>query len=160
LGFAVLFGGDIIIGLLPSAFTQALLNDSPGEAISHQQGLRLGDPLPLILFILVMDVFSYMVKKASEMQPLARTALQHHISLYADDVVIFLRPLANDVDITLGILHLFDNDSGLRINMQKRKLFSHTVLIGSRPFYSTISPCQLLDFPCKYTKGFPSHRAN
>jgi len=74
-----------------------------------------------MLFILVMDVLCYMVQKAADenlLQPLARRALQHRISLYADDVVIFLRP-ATDMDITLDILHLFGNASGLVTNIQK-----------------------------------------
>jgi hypothetical protein len=69
-----------------------------------------------MLFILVMDVLCYMVKKASDeglLQPLARWALPHRISLYADDVVIFLCPLANDIGITLDILQLFGDASGL-----------------------------------------------
>ena len=59
-----------------------------------------------MLFILVMDVLCYMVQKAADenlLQPLARRALQHRISLYADDVVIFLRPSATDMDITIDI---------------------------------------------------------
>jgi hypothetical protein len=42
-----------------------------------------------------------MFKKASEenlLEPLARRALQHQVSLYADDVVIFLKPSAVDID--------------------------------------------------------------
>ena len=59
-----------------------------------------------MLFSLVMDVLCYMVQKAADenlLQPLARRALQHRISLYADDVVIFLRPSATDMDITIDI---------------------------------------------------------
>jgi len=101
---------DIISWLLASSSTQILLNGSPGERISYQRGLRQGDPLSPMLFILVMDVLCYMVQKAADedlLQPLARRALQHRISLYADDVVIFLRPAAADMDVTLDILHLF-----------------------------------------------------
>ena len=48
-----------------------------------------------------------MVKKASEealLQPLASRALQQRISLYADDVVIFLHPAAADIGVTLDVL--------------------------------------------------------
>jgi hypothetical protein len=67
-----------------------------------------------MLFILVMDVLGYMFKKASEediLQPLARRALQHRLSLYADDVVIFLRPSAANIGVTLDILRLFGHAS-------------------------------------------------
>jgi len=100
---------DIISGLLASSSTQVLLNGSPGNKIAHCRGLRQGDPLSL-LFILVMDILCLMVKKASEealLQPLASRALQQRISLYADDVVIFLHPAAEDIGVTLDILQLF-----------------------------------------------------
>jgi hypothetical protein len=63
-----------------------------------------------MLFILVMDVLGHMILKASEdelLQPLARRALQHRISLYANDVVLFIRPEAADIAITMDILQLF-----------------------------------------------------
>lgn len=113
---------DIISGLLASSSTHILLNGSPGERIAHRRGLRQGDPLSPMLFILIMDVLCHLVNKASEeelLQPLARRALQHRISLYADDVVIFLRPTASDINITLDILQLFGEASGLKTNVQK-----------------------------------------
>lgn len=94
---------DIISGLLTSSSTQVILNGISGERILYQRGLRQGDPLSPMLFILFMDVLHYMIKKASEedlLQPLPRRALQHRVSLYADDV-LFLRPSAADIDITL-----------------------------------------------------------
>lgn len=60
-----------------------------------------------------------MVKRATEelLQTLARRALQHRISIYADDDVIFLKPSADDIDIILHLLQLFGNASGLKTNV-------------------------------------------
>jgi hypothetical protein len=87
---------DITSGLLGSSSTQVILNGNPGERIEYQRGLRQGDPLSPMLVILVMDVLGFMIKRAVEdlLQPLARRALPHQISIYADDVVIFLKPTA------------------------------------------------------------------
>jgi hypothetical protein len=87
---------DITSGLLGSSSTQVILNGNPGERIEYQRGLRQGDPLSPMLFILVMDVLGFMIKRAVEdlLQPLSRRALPHQISIYADDVVIFLKPTA------------------------------------------------------------------
>ena len=55
---------DILCGLLSSSSTQVLLNGIPGKHIYHQRGLRQGDPLSPMLFILVMDVLGYMISQA------------------------------------------------------------------------------------------------
>jgi hypothetical protein len=67
-----------------------------------------------MLFILVMDVLKWMVTRADEeglLQPLSRRPLQHRISLYADDVALFLEPAAADITLTLRMLQLFVPDS-------------------------------------------------
>ena len=64
LGFGQLWR-DIISGLLSSSSTQVLLNGVPGDLIHHRRGLRQGDPLSPMLFILIMDVLGHMITKAS-----------------------------------------------------------------------------------------------
>jgi len=106
-----------------------------------------------MLFILVMDVLCRLIEKASEeelLQPLARRALQHRISLYADDVVIFLQPSASDIRITLDILQLFGEASGLRTNVQKSSVHPIQCLEEQRMILQNHLPCQTSEFPCKY----------
>jgi hypothetical protein len=79
LGFGLICH-DIISGLLASSSTQVLMNGILGERIVHQRGMRQGDPLSPMLFILVMDVLSHMVAKATKLgllEPLSQRALQH-----------------------------------------------------------------------------------
>ena len=64
LGFGPIWR-DLVSGLLASSSTQVLLNGIPGNSIVHQRGLRQGDPLSPMLFILVMDVLGHMVSKAA-----------------------------------------------------------------------------------------------
>ena len=70
-----------------------------------------------------MDVLGQMISKAANeglLQPLSTRPLQHGISLYADDdVVLFLRPEANDIAIIMDLVNIFGDASILRTNLQK-----------------------------------------
>lgn len=75
-----------------------------------------------MLFILVMDTLKLIITKASEaglLQPLSSLSIQHRLSLYEDDVVLCLRPVASDIDLTLNILKVFGEASGLKTNVQE-----------------------------------------
>jgi hypothetical protein len=134
------------------------MNGIPGKRIVHRRGLRQGDPLSPMLFILVMDVLSHMVSKATEMgllQPLSRRALlQHRISLYADDAVLFLRPEAADIQIAMDILQLFGEASGLQTNLQKSNVLPIRCGDDEIRVLQQHLPCEITDFPCKYM-GLP-----
>ena len=111
---------NLISGLLASSSTRVLLNGIPGETLFHRRGLRQGGPLSPMLFILVMDVFNSIVKKANDeglLQPLAARNIHHRVSLYADDVVLFLRPVATDLHLVEDILRLFGSATGLKTNI-------------------------------------------
>lgn len=78
--------------LLYTSTTRVLLNGQPGESIQHRRGLRQGDPLLPMLFIIVMDVLTALVAKAEQenlLKPLTPRAIVHRVSIYADDVVLF-----------------------------------------------------------------------
>jgi hypothetical protein len=69
-----------------------------------------------------MNVLNGLIVKAADeglLQPLSTRSIQHRISLYADDVVIFLRPAASDLHLVTRILELFGDASGLKTNVQK-----------------------------------------
>jgi hypothetical protein len=93
------------------------------------------------------------VRKAADehlLQPLATRALQHRISLYADDVVLFLRPSASYIIITLDILQLLGAASGLTTNLQKSSVLPIRCNDDDKAVLLNYLPCQISDFPCKY----------
>jgi len=97
-----------------------LLNGELGDFITHQRGLWQGDPLSPMLFILVMDVLNSLFMKAEAeglLLPLHSTG--QRLSLYADDVALFIRSEEDDLQITKNILQVFEKASGLRTNLQK-----------------------------------------
>lgn len=88
-----------VCSLLLTVHTTVGLNGEECESIKLMRGLRQGDPLSPLLFVLVMDVLQAMVTTAmaSGMLRGTGTALRSSaISLYADDAVIFLQPTEQD----------------------------------------------------------------
>ena len=51
--------------------------------------------------------------------PLVNTGLKHRLSMFADDVMIFIKPNAMDLKTCMALLQLFGEASGLRVNMSK-----------------------------------------
>ncbi|KAM0916079.1 hypothetical protein ACQ4PT_010425 [Festuca glaucescens] len=110
----------MVCGLLSTASTRVVVNGVAGCLISNRRGLRQGDPLSPLLFDAVMDVLHLMIERASAdglLAHLAPRGLRHRSSMYADDVVTFLKPERLDIHTCAAIVENFEEASGLRTNL-------------------------------------------
>ena len=102
--------------------SRALLNGQQGLAFSHNRGVRQGDPLSPMLFILAMDPLQRLLDMATQQGVLSALPLstaRWRTSMYADDAAIFINPIKDDLDSITTILQEFGRVSGLHINLQK-----------------------------------------
>lgn len=147
----------LICNLLYTSSTRILLNGEPGEPIHHRRGLRQGDPLSPMMFIIIMDVLTSLVREAENrglLHPLAAGVGQHRLSLYADDVVLFTSTDSNELNVVKNILRCFGVASGLNTNMAKS--FGIPIWCDDNQILAIndAMPCELRSFPCKYL-GLP-----
>jgi len=129
-----------------------MLNGELGEYIFHQRGLRQGDPLSPMLFILVMDVLNSLFTKAESeglLQPLHSTG--QRLSLYADDVAL---PEADDLQLTKNLLQIFGDASGLQTNLQKSSVIPIHCDENIVEVVSQSLQCTTSSFPTTYL-GLP-----
>ena len=94
-----------------------------------------------------------MIAKAANeglLLPLPTRALQHCISIYADDVALFLCSEAGDISIIMDILNLFGEASRLKTNLQKSNVLPIRCGELELAAIQNLLPCPLSDFPCKY----------
>ncbi|KAM0882550.1 hypothetical protein ACQ4PT_032242 [Festuca glaucescens] len=154
------FGARIlacICALLSTASTRVLLNGCPGSRIANRRGLRQGDPLSPQLFILVMEILHLMIEKASSMgllTPLAESGLRHRTSIYADDVIVFLRPIVLDLKVFVAIIQDFGDASGLRTNMDKCSANLIRCSSTDEEIIHRELRCPVVPFPLRYL-GLP-----
>lgn len=110
-----------------------------------------------MLFIIVMDVFNSLVVKAGNeglLQPLSGRVPGQRLSLYADDVALFIRPAEEELQITKDILHIFGNASGFQTNLQKSSIIPIRCDDNSLTAIHDTLPCTIAEFPCTYL-GLP-----
>ena len=99
-----------VSNILAPSTTKILLNGCLGSPIKHGRGLRQGDPLSPLLFILAIDPLHHLLEKATELghlSPLRGRAPKFRTSLYADDAAIFVNPSVQDMTALTNILSDF-----------------------------------------------------
>ena len=147
--------------LLGSASTK-VLNGRPGNRICHARGLRQGDPLSPMLFILAMEVLGGLIRWAesqSIFSPLRCAVVCSRVSLYTDDIVMFIKPEMNDIVAIKTILQIFGDASGLYTNLGKCVANPIACSQEELQLVENMLSCTIGAFPCKYL-GIPlsTHR--
>lgn len=146
-----------IAALLSTATSRILVNGQPGRRIAHRRGVRQGDSLSPMLFILAMEVLSRLFNLAQQegiIRGVSHPGIRHICSLYADDVVLFAHPSVNEASAIKELLRIFGDASGLRTNLAKCSI---TEIHGAQETLADIQQilgCQIAPFPIRYL-GLP-----
>jgi hypothetical protein len=72
------------------------------------------------------------------------------LSIYADDVVLFVKPILNDLVAVRHLLLAFGEASGLKVNYRKT---AATIIRGGeleKQMVTTLLHCQISEFPIRY----------
>jgi hypothetical protein len=104
-----------------------------------------------------MEVLHFMLEKATQeglLAPLAVTGLCQHTSIYADDVVTFLKPRVDDLRTFAAIVDDFEIASGLRTNLSKCSAHLIRCSVDMAAQVDRELGCRVLPFPLRYL-GLP-----
>ncbi|XP_015963081.1 uncharacterized protein LOC107487015 [Arachis duranensis] len=112
-----------------TATMSVLVNGSPSKPFKMERGLRQGDPLSPLLFVLVVDVLHRMLGEAVRNGRIAPLLVgRDHIELshlqFADDTILFCPPETETIMNYKRLLRCFELMSGLSINFDKSSLIS------------------------------------
>ena len=104
------------------------VNDQLGKYFQTRKGLRQGDPLSPILFNIVVDMLAILIARAKDdgqVEGVIPHLIENGLSIlqYADDTILLLsHDLAKATNMKL-LLCLFEQLSGLMINLHKSEIF-------------------------------------
>nr|GEV40636.1 RNA-directed DNA polymerase, eukaryota [Tanacetum cinerariifolium] len=120
-----------ISGCLKSAKGYVLVNGSPTPKFQFHRGLKQGDPLSPILFILIMKSLHLSLKKVINAGLFTGISLDNSLTIshlfYADEAIFVGKWDSSNLNIILKVLKCFHMASGLKININKSKLIRYGV---------------------------------
>jgi hypothetical protein len=107
-----------------------LIDSTPVGFFNSSRGIRQGDPLSPLLFLLIMEVLSRLLKKTEEGgfigrfqvgAPRGESLGVSHL-LYADDTILFCDACPDQLTYISRVLTCFEAVTGLRVNMNKSEM--------------------------------------
>ena len=129
---------NCIKALYTSPTAQVITNGILSPKIELARGTRQGCPLSGSLYALVAESFAQLVRLNSTIKGISVGNLEHKISLYADDTLIYISNLDQSIPNLLSLINLYGSISGYKINLSKSILCPLTHIDDER--LNTISP--------------------
>lgn len=157
MGFGYKWGFWIHVCISSASFSM-LINGTPGQMFKGERGLRQGDPLSSFLFNIVMEVLNLLVIQAESTGCLLGCKIGEEgpsiiLLQFADDSLFFIPNEELDVRNLQCIVLLFEACLGLKVNLQKSKMYA-VQDVPNLNHLAEILSCQTGMFPAVYL-GLP-----
>lgn len=140
MGFGEKWGRRMCTCISTTSFA-VMVNGSPSTFFSATRGLRQGDPLSPLLFIIAMKGLNKLIEKAKNLHLLRSIKVGNfgkqleitHL-LCADDSLMFCQLDVNSLLILRWILLCFQAVSSLKINLHKSELVELGTVVNGQTF--------------------------
>ncbi|KAM7402819.1 hypothetical protein PAMP_018030 [Pampus punctatissimus] len=123
--------------LYSSPMAAVRTNSNISALFNLQRGTRQGCPLSPLLFALAIEPLALAIRKDINIEGIIRGDLECKISLYADDLLLYIRNPLDSLPHILDTLDTFGRISGYKINLQKSELMPINPAARSISFSST-----------------------
>jgi hypothetical protein len=141
--------------ILHSGTSSVLLNGVPGKSFHCKRGVRQGDPLSPLLFVLAADLLQSIINKAKQQGllqlPLTENCGQDFpIVQYADDTLLILEACPRQLFFLRAVLNSFATSTGLKVNYLKSSMYPINVCPARLEILARTLNCQTGSMPFTY----------
>ena len=145
--------------LFNSAYSVVMLNGVPGKKFYCRRGVRQGDPLSPLLFVLAADLLQSILNKARDIGLLTapiqlNSCPDFPIVQYADDTLLVMKADARELFCLKALLNSFATTTGLKVNYQKSIMVPININEDRVDIFTNTLNCQRGAFPFTYL-GLP-----
>lgn len=147
-----------IKAILGSGTAAVLLNGVPGKTFNCKRGVRQGDPLSPLLFVIASEILQYIINGLKEKDilklPIPQPTEDFPVVQYADDTLLIMQADARQLFCLKAILNTFAISTGLKVNFGKSQILPINVDAEKMKVLAGTLGCQVGSFPFTYL-GLP-----
>jgi len=144
--------------ILSTGSSAVLLNGVPGKYFKCKRGVRQGDPLSPLLFVLAAELLQVLINRAASMNqftvPIPQPMSDFPIVQYADDTLLLLQADARQLFFLKALLHSFAASTGLHVNYRKSHMYPINVSQEKLQHLASTFGCDIGSMPFTYL-GLP-----
>ncbi|XP_056697339.1 uncharacterized protein [Spinacia oleracea] len=122
---------NLVMQCVSTPMFSLMFNGSMHGFFKSKRGLRQGDPISPLLFVICMEYLSRLLHKMSDMplfgfHPRCREIKLTHLC-FADDLILCCKGEYPSILLLLKTFKLFSVSSGLKANQQKSSIYCHGI---------------------------------
>ena len=92
-------------------------NNNISKYFKLQRGTRQGCPLSSLLLAIAIEPLAIALRQSSTIKGIQRAGLEHKVSLYADDMLLFISDSLSSIPELLILLAKFGSISGYKVGL-------------------------------------------
>ncbi|XP_026445198.1 uncharacterized protein LOC113345731 [Papaver somniferum] len=145
---------DWILNILNSSRIYVLVNSNPEGYFSIDRGLRQGDPLSPLIFVLIEDVLSRNITKLFREGAMTTMVSRKGISpthlFFADDIMIYCKGNMKSLRSLVALLGYYQRAYGQTVSRAKSKIYYGGGSLRRRATISEFLGMPIATFPDRY----------